>query len=190
MGEASRKMEPCTYAQWLTWPEGEPVELIEGEVHAMTPAPGRRHQEVLLELARQVADALEGGPCRAYIAPFAVRLPAGDEADEAITTVVQPDLSVVCDPAQLDQRGCRGAPTLVVEILSPASAYHDLYRKRDLYEAAGVPEYWIVHPGEGFVMRYVLHAGRYGEPVVEELVGESASVILPQVRVLWARVLR
>jgi Uma2 family endonuclease len=156
----------------------------------MAPAPNRRHQEVVGELFRQIADALEGTPCRPYIAPFDVRLPRGDEADEAIDTVVQPDISVICGKERLDERGCRGAPDWIIEVLSPATAAHDQIVKRAVYERAGVREYWLVHPTDRVVTIYLLEKGAYGKPAVCALQGTTAAVTLPQVVIDWTRVLR
>ena len=90
--------------------------------------------------------------CRIYAAPFDVRLPDGDEPDDDIVTVVQPDLVVVCDRNKLDERGCKGAPDLIIEILSPSTVSKDLHDKFKLYERVGVKEYWIVHPQDQTVM--------------------------------------
>jgi Uma2 family endonuclease len=144
-----------TYAEYLKWPEEERVELIDGEVFAMSPASSRIHQVVLGNLFRKFADYLDGKKCRAYIAPFDVRLPKCSERDEDINTVVQPDLSIICDPGKLDDRGCKGAPDLIVEVISPASLKLDLTLKKRLYERVGVKEYWIVYPQERIVMVYV-----------------------------------
>lgn len=190
MGLPLKDHQHHTYADYLTWPEEERYELIDGVAYAMTPAPGRRHQEIVGEIFRQIADALDDHPGRVYVAPFDVRLPGGSEADEAIDTVVQPDLSVICDAAKLDDRGCRGAPEWVMEVISPSTASHDQVRKRDIYERAGVRELWLVHPIDGIVSIYVLTAGGYGKPRVTELEGCLPSVVLPQVEIHWARVLR
>jgi len=178
-----------TYADYLRWPEGVRYELIDGTAHAMGPAPLRIHQKVLLQIARQVADALEGKPCEPYIAPFDVRLPQADEADEQVDTVVQPDLVVVCDAAKLDERGCRGAPDWVVEVLSPASASVDHIRKRALYERAGVGEYWLVHPVDRLLTRYRRAGDRFGGAEILPLTGSTAVEVLPDVVIDWARVL-
>ncbi len=114
-----------------------------------------------------------GGPCRVFIAPVDVRLPKADEADEHIDTVVQPDVLLVCDPTKLDRRGVRGAPDLVVEVLSPATASHDHQRKRRSYERAGASEYWLVHPVDRMVTIYRLQDGEFGKPDVQELAGET-----------------
>ncbi|BCX81042.1 hypothetical protein MIT9_P0620 [Methylomarinovum caldicuralii] len=174
-----------TYGEYRQWTEDARYELIEGVAYAMAPAPSRIHQEVLGELFRQVANALVGHPCRPFIAPFDVRLPKGNEADDEIDTVVQPDLSVVCDPDKLDARGCRGAPDWIAEVLSPATAGHDHIRKRAVYERAGVREYWLVHPVDRIVTIYRLEDGRYGVPEVRELRGRQQVAAVEGVEIDW-----
>ena len=178
-----------TYADYRAWPTDERWELIDGTAYAMGPAPLRLHQKVLLQLARQAADALEGKTCEAYIAPFDVRLPKGDEQDEALDTVVQPDLSVVCDPAKLDDKGCRGAPDWIVEVLSPATASHDHLTKRAVYERCGVREFWLVHPTDRIATIYrQVEPRRFGPAEIIELSGQTAVSILPEIVVEWERV--
>ncbi|BCX88536.1 hypothetical protein MIN45_P0905 [Methylomarinovum tepidoasis] len=174
-----------TYGEYRRWRDDVRYELIDGVAYAMAPAPSRIHQEVLGELFRQVANALVGHPCRAFIAPFDVRLPKGNEADDEIDTVVQPDLSVVCDPGKLDARGCRGAPDWIVEVLSPATAGHDHILKRVVYERAGVREYWLVHPVDRIVTIYRLEDGRYGVPEVRELQGRQQVAAVEGVEIDW-----
>ncbi|NLI75768.1 MAG: Uma2 family endonuclease [Candidatus Riflebacteria bacterium] len=141
-----------TYADYLTWPEDERWELIDGEPFDMTPAPSVDHQFIVGRLHRFFDEFLEGKTCHAYVAPFDVRVPKGDEADGEIDTVVQPDVVVICDEDHLDQRGLRGAPDLAVEVLSPSTASKDQIRKRRLYERSGVKEFWVVHPTDRMVM--------------------------------------
>ena len=190
MGLARRDLEHHTYGDYLAWPEDVRYELIDGIAYLMSPAPTVSHQEVLLEQFRQVAEALDESTCRVLIAPLDVRLPRGDEADAAVDTVVQPDLLVVCDPAMIDERGVRGAPDWIIEVLSPATAAHDQIRKRDVYERAGVREYWLVHPTDRIVTVYRLENGRYGRPDIAELAGETAPQAVPGVVIDWARVTR
>ncbi len=175
------------YGEYRQWREDTRYELIDGVAYAMAPAPTRLHQEVLLELARQVANALVDHPCKVFIAPFDVRLPKADEADDMIETVVQPDLSVVCDSGKLDERGCRGAPDWIVEVLSPATAGHDHILKRAVYEQAGVREYWLVHPVDRLLTVYRLENKRYKMPEVRELQGRQSIGVLPGVEVDWER---
>lgn len=176
------------YADYLGWPEDVRYELIDGVAWLMAPAPTRRHQELVGELFFQVRQALEGRSCRAYVAPFDVRLPRGDEVDADIDTVVQPDVLVVCDPAKLDERGLRGAPDWVIEVLSPATAGHDQTRKLAAYERAGVPEVWLVHPSDRVLTIYRRDGDRYGRPLIQEFEGITPS-LLDGVAIDWQRVL-
>ena len=190
MGLAQRDIERHNYGDYLTWPDDDRYELIDGVAYVMAPAPAVIHQAVLVELARQVDEALEESHCRVLIAPLDVRLPRGDEADAAVDTVVQPDLLVVCDLTQIDECGVRGAPDWIIEVLSPATAAHDQVRKRDVYERAGVREYWLVHPTDRIVTVYRLENGRYGRPDIAELAGQAAPQAVPGVVIDWARVTR
>ena len=190
MGLPQRDLDYHTYADYCSWPDEVRYELIDGVAYAMGPAPVRRHQGILLELARQVANILEGSPCRPYIAPFDVRLPKKDEIDDDVDTVVQPDLVVICDRAKLDEKGCRGAPDWVVEVLSPSTAGHDQILKRALYQRVGVREYWLVHPVDRIVIIYAFVGGSYGVPDVRELVGTLAVGVLPEIVIDWERVVR
>ena len=190
MALALRDQHRHTYGEYRTWPEDGRYELIDGQAYAMSPGPSRRHQELGFEVARQIADALEGTGCRVYVAPFDVRLPRGSEEDDDIDTVVQPDLMVVCDRTKLDDRGCRGAPDWVIEVLSPSSASHDQILKRALYERHGVREFWLIHPVDRIVTVYRLVDGAYGRPDIYELEDTLACGILPEVVIDWARVVR
>lgn len=135
------KPEHCTPEDYWSLPEGERAELIDGTLYSMAP-PSREHQELAggVYFALRSHIAQQGGDCRVYIAPFAVNLAADD------TTWVEPDVTVVCDPSKLSERGCEGAPDLVVEVVSPHSQRMDYIRKTSRYEQAGVREYWIVDP--------------------------------------------
>ena len=150
-----------TLADALTWDEHECIELIDGAPVMMAP-PSRAHQEISGALFAQLHNYLEGKKCRVYAAPFAVRLfeRPGDRP-EGVDTLVEPDLSMVCDTDKLDDIGCKGAPDLIIEILSPSTQRHDRLTKYNLYERAGVPEYWIVSPDERTVQVSVLTGGRY-----------------------------
>jgi Uma2 family endonuclease len=150
----------------------------------MGPAPMRRHQTISMNLIRILTGAIpHESPCKVYHAPFDVRLPEGSEADNDITTVVQPDLVVVCDSSKLDDRGCRGAPDLIIEILSPSSAARDINMKRALYERHGVREYWIVQPGEHIALVFVLRNGAYDAGAVYTEGDEPALDILPRLHI-------
>lgn len=185
MGLALKDSQYHCYGDYLTWPEDVRYELIGGEAYLMAPALDLAHQDVAGEIFRQVANALAGRPCRPFIAPVDVRLPRGDEADERIDTVVQPDVLVVCNAGKLDRRGVRGAPDWVVEVLSPSTAGHDQILKRKLYERHGVREYWLIHPVDRVLTVYRLRDGEYGKPELSELHGETAVGIFPEVVIRW-----
>lgn len=189
MGLPQRDTRYHTYADYLTWPEDVRYELIDGVAYLMAPAPAPVHQEIVGELYYQVRSALEGKPCRPYIAPFDVRLPKADEADERIDTVVQPDLLVICDRARIDRHGLRGAPDWVVEVLSPSTAGHDQTLKLAAYERAGVPEVWLVHPLDRVLTIFRLQGQAYGRPVIQELRGETTAGTVPDVVIAWEKVL-
>jgi Uma2 family endonuclease len=158
-----------TYADYYNWSEEERWELINGEAYAMS-APSRLHQKILLEIAFQIRSYLKEKTCEIYVAPFDVRLPKRNEKDEQIDTVVQPDLSIICDEKKLDDKGCRGAPDWIIEILSPSSKLMDMEVKRKLYEQHGVKEYWIIHPEERYLMIYLLDfQGKYNQPIIYPL---------------------
>lgn len=152
-----------TYADYLQWDENERYELIDGVAYNMSPAPSRKHQKISQIISRDIGVYLKGRTCEVYTAPFDVRLPFGDEDDKSTGNVVQPDIVVVCDSSKLDDRGCIGAPDLIIEILSPSTAKKDMVFKLNLYEKVGVKEYWLVHPTDRTVTVFKLgDDGRYG----------------------------
>lgn len=148
-----------TYADYLLWHFKERVELLRGKVREMSPAPNRRHQTVLTNLMKQFFDVTENKCCNLFIAPFDVRLPIPSAKKN--TTVVQPDICIVCDNSKLDDLGCNGAPDLIVEVLSPNHTKHDAETKFNLYEEAGVKEYWMVSIESKTVLVYSLKDGKY-----------------------------
>lgn len=177
-----------TYADYLTWSDDERDELIDGIAYVREPpAPSRFHQELVAELHFQIRLALEGKSCRVYFAPFDVRLPKSGEADDRIDTVVQPDALIVRDLKKLDERGMRGAPDWIAEVLSPGTASHDQIVKLPIYERAGVLEVWLVHPTDRTVTIYRLEGGRYGRPIILELQGRMAITAIPGVSIDWDR---
>ena len=145
MGALPKEEEFFTYHDYKNWElkEGERWELIYGEAFAMS-APNARHQEILAALTSRFYYFLQGKPCKVFPAPFDIRL--FYEEDESDDTVVQPDITIVCGKEKLGSEGCRGAPDLVVEILSPSNTAIEMERKFSLYRDAGVREYWIVDP--------------------------------------------
>lgn len=151
-----------TYGQYKTWPDEERWELIEGQAWSMSPAPLRGHQGIQAKLITELSVFLKGKPCKAYDAPFDVLLPRAGESDDEVDTVVQPDIVVYCDKSKLTDKGARGAPDLVSEILSPSTSKKDLNEKFKLYERSGVREYWVVDPGNRSIEVWRLGTdGRY-----------------------------
>ncbi|GHU94887.1 hypothetical protein FACS189479_08060 [Spirochaetia bacterium] len=136
-----------TYADYRQWElkEGERYELVKGVAYAMA-GPNTAHQVISGEIFRQIANYLYKKPCKVFSAPFDVRL--FFEEDESDDTVVQPDISVICDSKKLGPEGCRGAPNLVIEILSPSNSSAEYLRKLNLYLKAGVREFWAVSPDD------------------------------------------
>lgn len=145
-----------TYADYLTWRFKERVELIMGRIFKMTPAPSTTHQQVLWRITKSIGRVQSLEKCDVFIAPFDVRLFSDDQK-----TVVQPDICIVCDSSKLDEKGCNGAPDLIIEILSPSTASKDLNEKYDIYQKAGVKEYWTVDAADGIINVYLLVDGKY-----------------------------
>lgn len=151
-----------TYADYLRWRFEERLELLRGKVFQMS-GPNTRHQVISGRLFVSLYTYLEKQTCQVFSAPFDVRLPIkGGRRDNEITTVVQPDICVVCDGSKLDDRGVCGAPDLVIEILSPGNSKKEVRLKYELYEEAGVREYWIVNSAEENIVVYALNpAGKF-----------------------------
>jgi len=160
-----------TYADYKAWElkPGERYEIIYGEAYAMS-APNTFHQAMLIELGRQLANFLVDKPCKVYPAPFDVRL--FYEEDESDDTVVQPDITVICDREKRGKEGCRGAPDLVVEILSPSNTAIEMQRKFNLYRDAGVREYWVLDGEKKALTVYLLE----GEKIISRTYGEKDKV--------------
>lgn len=148
-----------TYADYLLWQFSERVELIKGFIRKMSPAPSMIHQTVSMNLSVAISKNFHKQPCRFFAAPFDVRLPIKSAIKD--TTVVQPDLCIICDSTKLDAKGCNGAPDLIIEIISPNNSKHDVNTKFKLYQEAEVKEYWIVEPYDKIVFIYTLIDGKY-----------------------------
>jgi len=181
---AEKHKERYTYSDYLNWDDDERWELIDGVAYNMTPAPSRRHQDISGELFRQFATYLLDKPCQVYVAPFDVRLHEADEDETDSTTVVQPDISVICDAEKLDDAGCIGAPDLIVEILSPSTSRKDHKEKFIRYERAGVKEYWLVDPEAKTATVFKLGTDSlYGRPDVYSDEEKIVVGILPELEI-------
>ena len=146
-----------TYADYLQWKFEERLELFRGRIYKLS-APDTKHQQISRNLFLEVGNFLKNKKCQAFSAPFDVRLPVNNrKKDNEVTTVVQPDICIICDESKIDTRGCCGAPDLVVEILSPGNSHKEVKLKFELYEEAGVKEYWIVYPEEESLAVFVLN---------------------------------
>ena len=158
MGALPKEESLFTYADYKEWELGvrERYEIVYGEAFAMA-GPNTRHQEILGELFSQFHAYFRGKPCKVYPAPYDIRL--FYEEDESDDTVVQPDISVICDEKKRGPEGCRGAPDLVVEILSPSNTAIEMERKLKLYQQAGVREYWVVDPQNSGLTVYCFRNG-------------------------------
>lgn len=159
-----------TYADLLALGEQERYELIDGEL-IMLASPTYSHQMIVGEIFRQISNYLRGRTCKAVLSPFDVRLfETDDSSDNDVDTVVIPDLSIICDRSKLDHRGCKGAPDMVVEVLSPSTQRQDRMVKLNLYQKAGVREYWIVEPATKTVQVFQLIEGFFH---ITEVYGEE-----------------
>jgi Uma2 family endonuclease len=168
-----------TYADYLTWSMDKMVELIKGRIYKMSPAPKKNHQSVSWRISGVLYNYLNNKTCKAFTAPFDVRLPIKSTKNEDITTVVQPDISIICDLTKLDEAGCIGAPDIIVEILSKGNNKKELQNKYEVYEEFGVKEYWIINPEEQNLMVYTLEDGNYKPSKLFTTGDEITTNILP-----------
>jgi Uma2 family endonuclease len=165
-----------SYADYLTWKFEEAVELIRGHITPMA-APSRKHQGISWQLTLTVGNTFKHQTCKAYAAPFDVRLLDKNKSKKAnanVYSVVQPDICIICDENKLDDQGCIGAPDLVIEILSPGNSKKEMRTKKSLYEENGIREYWIIDPERETVHQFVLGDNSlYNPPLIyvsEEIV--------------------
>ena len=178
-----------TYKDYLTWPEQEHWELINGIPYNMTPAPSTQHQKIVTTLIALFYNALKDSPCQVFGAPFEVRLPEQENNREDIFTVVQPDLAIICDRNKLDSRGCLGSPDLIIEVTSPSTLRKDIKEKFYLYEKAGVNQYWMIYPEQKTVVVFCLDKeGKYGRPdiycetdIIQAATDKSISIDLSEI---------
>lgn len=173
-----------SYADYLRWTFEERVEIIKGKIFKMSPAPAMKHQAVSTIILGEIYNHLKERACKVFSAPFDVRFPDHlADPDEKTFTVVQPDISVICDLSKLDEAGCKGAPDLIVEILSPSTSSKDLREKFWLYQEHRVKEYWVVYPGEDLIELFVLDLNSEFESTGKFLSGDTIkSRVLPDLK--------
>jgi len=150
-----------SYAEYLTWRFEEMVELIKGRIWRMSPAPRTVHQKISWNFTGVFFQFMKNHKCQAFAAPFDVRIldkKKSKKENKDVFTVVQPDLCVICDEEKIDELGCVGAPDLIIEILSPGNSKKEMRVKYELYEEAGVMEYWVVDPERQTVQVFALDA--------------------------------
>ena len=167
-----------TYADYLTWPDEPRYEIINGIPYPQA-APSRQHQRIVSQLMGELYLFLKGRPCEVYTAPFDVRLSASEDEEEY--HVIQPDISVICDKEKLDEKGCKGAPDLIVEVLSPSTWQRDRIEKMNQYQKHGVREYLLIYPNEKIVEQYNLcENGKYETPQIYNETDVFHSTIFPE----------
>ena len=190
MGQHEKNLDrKFTYKDYLTWPEEEHWELINGIPYNMTPAPSTQHQKIVTTLIALFYNALKDSPCQVFGAPFDVRLPEQENSSEDIFTVVKPDLAIICDRNKLDSRGCLGGPDLIIEVTSPSTLRKDIKDKFYLYEKAGVNQYWMIYPEQKTVVVFCLDKeGKYGRPdiycetdIIQAATDKSISIDLSEI---------
>jgi len=146
-----------SYADYISWRFQERVEIIMGKIFKMSPAPTSVHQKIVSEMHGALHHFLKGKRCQVFPSPFDVILTVN-----GLESVVQPDVTVVSDPVKIVVEGCKGAPDLAVEVLSRSSVTKDLHEKYELYEKAGVTEYWLANPADRSLIIFSLQAnGKY-----------------------------
>ena len=185
MGILLKKEEKYTYKDYLSWNNDNlKCEIIEGYIYNMSPAPSTLHQRISRKLLYMFEHFLINKQCEVFNAPFDVRLPDHNESDGEVKTVVQPDLLVVCDKNKIDKKGCRGAPDLIIEILSPNTEHKDTKIKYALYENHSVSEYWIVYPEEKIIEMYVLNKNStYNKPETYSIKDKIMANVLPGLQI-------
>ena len=156
-----------TYKDYTLYDENERIEIIDGTIYNMIPAPSRIHQKLIMDLSAEIRNYIKAnnGSCEVYPAPFDVILKNDDEIIEDCKNIIQPDISVICDKNKLTDKGCTGSPDMIVEVVSPYNPNNDFIRKLNLYDKYKVKEYWIVNPMKKNILIYKLdEKERYGMP--------------------------
>jgi len=177
-----------SYADYLTWQLNDAVELIKGKILLMSPAPNVKHQSISWQLSGALFNYFNHKACKAFSAPFDVRLYDRNKsllANKEITTVVQPDICVICDSSKLDEQGCNGAPDWIIEILSKGNSQKEVKIKHALYSESGVKEYWLVFPYEEVINQFVLNEESRQYQLSNSYAGDdlAASHLFPDLKI-------
>jgi Uma2 family endonuclease len=154
-----RQHTPYTYKDYLKFTkESDKIELINGEFIKCV-APSRIHQHISIEVSSEIRNYIKSkkGECKVYTAPFDVRLIKDTEDDRNSINVIQPDITIICDKNKLDDKGCKGTPDFIAEIVSPSSKRYDYVKKLNIYQDYGVKEYWIINPIDKTILVYLLN---------------------------------
>jgi Uma2 family endonuclease len=178
-----------TYADYETWDDGQRWELIDGVPYCMSPAPRIRHQRISIELSRQISNFLKDRECDVFCAPCDVNLPKPGETEETSTTILQPDLLVVCDQSKIKDKYIVGAPDWIIEILSPSTAKKDQKEKMRTYARAGVKEYWIVNPAYATITVFKLEDNKFIQQNIFDETDEIEVATLPGLKIIAKDVL-
>jgi Uma2 family endonuclease len=168
-----------SYADYLTWQLNEAVELIKGKIQLMSPAPNVKHQRISIYLSSRLFYYFENKACHVFSAPFDVCLYDRTKsllANKEITTVVQPDICVICNNSKLDEQGCNGAPDWIIEILSKGNSKKEVKIKHALYAESGVKEYWLVFPYEEVIPQFVLNDENNSYQLVNSYADDDVAV--------------
>ena len=172
-----------SYADYLKFEFDYMVELIKGKIYKMSPAPKSYHQEICFNLGRLIGNFLVEKSCKTYPAPFDVILPFNHKDKNKATSVVQPDLSVICDLTKIEEAGCVGAPDWVIEVISKSTAKKDMTEKYSLYEEAGVREYWVVYPLDYVVHVFVLEDGKFSRKPIFNQEDIASPYLFPDMKI-------
>jgi len=179
------KYDRFTYADYLCWDDEKRWEIVDGSAYDMTPAPGTKHQQVSGALFANIYNYLKGKHCQVFSAPFDVCLFENSEEDEDTYNVVQPDISVICDPGKIREKGVKGAPDWIIEVVSPTSVKYDFGTKLLLYQKYGVMEYWIVDPESRTINVYRIdQSGKYLPEGVYKDNDEISASIFPDLKII------
>ena len=177
-----------TYRRYVEMEDdGKRYEIIDGVPYMMA-APSVQHQRISGTLYEKFRNFLLGKPCEVFYSPLDVRLAIYGEIGDEVINVVQPDLMVFCDSSKLDEKGAIAAPDIVIEIISPSSAKNDRYRKFNLYEKAGVREYWIVDGSNKTIEVFVLEEGKFAIKTVLHNDDVLTSSVLKELKLIVSEI--